>query len=256
MYVAGGMIIALLSITRSRSFSDVKLDWAILALGTYEQILALSRTTLLALVILVPVILLSSRRSRRQLLTVALILGVLTFSIILVANPSTPAPVASFEKRIFDTNSQDPEILWRAQAADAMLSGLDSHLLTGFGFGRSPFFTIEDTYVQVQGGDPHDGFIYLLSGGGIFALASFLGVLFIGFRRLMRRTAGAPAEDSLVLWWSGAFLVVYLFNVATLPVISIVFFMPTLWILLGVPFASRMRAPDQTPNAPALVTDS
>ncbi len=249
MFVAGGMILALLSIARSRSFSEARLDWAILTLGIYEQILALSRTTLIALVILVPAILLSSREARRRVLVVALILGAVILSVVLVANPSTPAPIASFERRIFDTNSQDRDVLWRAQAAHAMLSGLDSHLLTGVGFGRSPYFTLRGLNEQVKGGDPHDGFIYLLSGGGLLALASFVSMILLSFRILARRITTASAGDRLVLWWSGAFLFVYLVNVATLPVISIVFYMPTLWILLGIPFTSRLPASNRPTDA-------
>lgn len=106
--------------------------------------------------------------------------------------------------------------------------------LFGLGFGRS-FDYIWEGSVYHFDGNPHNDFVWLLSGGGAFAFGAF--VLLLGFFlgecvRRLRRSSGY--ERALVIW---ALLTWFVFmtNSATEPILTEPAFLLTVWVLMLLP---------------------
>ena len=86
------------------------------------------------------------------------------------------------------------------------------------------------------GEDPHNGYMYLLAGGGVFALGAFLliiGVFVVdGIRRY--RACDDP-RGRLIILWAAAFLFVFLFNAASATMLASPENILTIWALLVLP---------------------
>lgn len=112
----------------------------------------------------------------------------------------------------------------------------------GLGFGRS-FNYIWNGYAYHLGGDPHNSYIWILAGGGVFALAALL-LLFGTFLwdAIRRARASTSFEHALVLWAVGTWFI-FMVNALTGPILSDPSFLLTVWIVLLLPALVPARRP-------------
>jgi O-antigen ligase len=121
----------------------------------------------------------------------------------------------------------------------------------GFGRQTTVNFTQTDRYgVQVAQlqttitQDAHNSYLWLLAGGGIACLASFLLVLLVFFCDALRRARNAVDEhERIIVVWSMATVFVFLLNALTGPVLSNAMLMLAIWTLLLLPSIVRKRSP-------------
>jgi O-antigen ligase len=114
--------------------------------------------------------------------------------------------------------------------------------LLGLGFGRSLNY-IWNGYAYHLEGDPHNSYIWILAGGGVFAAAALL-LLFGTFLwdAIRRARAAISFERALVLWAIGAWFI-FMVNAVTGPILSDPSFLLTVWIVLLLPALVAAKRP-------------
>src|SRR5262249_44123492 len=129
-----------------------------------------------------------------------------------------PKLPSSFIHRVTASPSKDANVQERLASTSVVMSQFHPSPLYRVGFGRSSQVTT--TAVSSTGAvytsqeevsqDPHDGYVYLLAGGGLLALVPFL-LLIVAYavhvRRLFRKAVD-PFVRPLLLWSSLSLLVI------------------------------------------------
>jgi O-antigen ligase len=164
---------------------------------------------------------------------------------VLILLLSAPQLVTTLDQRIFGTSGTEQNVQWRERAAESVLYGTEDDRVLGVGFGRETVFRFNGRDRTIEG-DPHNGYIWLLAGGGLAALGAFLLVgatFFVDAVRRLRRAADQDARSVVV--WALALSVVFLFNAAAEPLLTDPTRLMTLWILIGLPSIVSIR--DRTP---------
>jgi O-antigen ligase len=234
MYAAMATVFMLVMITLRPGRSWPWLEWLALGAGAIVQVLALGRATMAALMVLGALIVLGTRRTRRSVALVGALAIPLAVVGIVIAHPAPPPAFQTAQNRVFQTSLSDRDIDWRVLASDAVMEGYSDHRWTGLGFGRDISFVVDGNVINVRAGDPHNGFVYLLGGGGLLALLSFSLVILSAFGVGLRRLVRTVDRDRPVLLWATCSLVIYLANVATEPYLSQANNILILWIFVGL----------------------
>ncbi len=102
-------------------------------------------------------------------------------------------------------------------------------------------------------GDPHNGFLYLLAGGGALALGGFLIVVAFYLQDAWRRLLSARdrTERSLVVWAVTTWFV-FLLHAVVEPVLTYPSMILTIWILMLLPVLVPLRRrPSRAQGLPA-----
>jgi O-antigen ligase len=117
--------------------------------------------------------------------------------------------------------------------------------LIGVGFGRASEFylDLEDPSTGVPyrahieiGQDPHNGYMWLLAGGGIAALGAFLLIVTVFAVDAVRRyRSTADPIERLIVTWAGVTLFVFLVNAASGTMFESPSDLLTIWALLVLP---------------------
>jgi O-antigen ligase len=159
----------------------------------------------------------------------------------------------SFVSRISASPSADANVQWRERTSAAVIAQISSAPITGVGFGKlssisNTFYdpTTGLAYSQQQeiGQDPHNGYLYLLAGGGVLVLGPFLLLLSAYAWDLWRklRSQLEPVERALLLWSSLSAFVI-LASAAAGTVFEGATDVLALWTLLMLPAAVKLRRP-------------
>jgi len=244
MLVSGSLFLALLNLGIHRSFRLRALDFTVASIALFEIVLAYGRATFIAVAVVLPILSVGIRNTRRALLTIL----PLTIPILIVVGFSleraTPTLAPTFIKRIDATSGNDANVRWRVAANEAVLRQVHESPLIGVGFGRPTTFTLDVSAIYGPGAtqqetiaqDPHDGYVWLLATGGILLLSSFLLILAAYYRDAWLRLRGAAHDDErLVIVWAASTLLVYLINIATEPFLGNPSSLLVVWALLVLP---------------------
>jgi hypothetical protein len=224
---SGSLFLALLNLTIHKSFRLRALDFAIANIALFEIVLAFGRTTFIAVAAVLPLLCIGFRDVRSSLLTIL----PLTLPILIVTG-------------IYVTKAAPP--------IEAVLRQFHQSPLIGVGFGRQTTFTLDvsDVYgpgVQIEetiSQDPHDSYVWLLAGGGILLLSSFLLLVLAYLRDAWLRLRGAvDGHERVVIIWAVATLFVYLTNTAAGPVLGDPPLLLVIWTLLVLPAVVPRRRP-------------
>jgi O-antigen ligase len=136
--------------------------------------------------------------------------------------------------------ADDPVLVRGKQAAEGPPqagskddSAIDEPLL-GLGFGRS-FNYIWNGAIYHLDGDPHNSYIWILAGGGVFALVALFVLMAEFLRDAIRRLRHTTAiERALILWAIGTWFL-FMLNTLTGPILSDPMFLLTIWIVMLLP---------------------
>jgi hypothetical protein len=136
----------------------------------------------------------------------------------------------------------DPSSRARAAPAGSDDGWPGEEALLGLGFGRNFNYIWNGAAYHLEG-DPHNSYIWILAGGGVFALAALL-LLFGTFLwdAIRRARASISFERALVLWAIGTWFI-FMVNALTGPILSDPSFLLTVWIVLLLPALVSARRP-------------
>jgi O-Antigen ligase len=241
IYLTGSLICALVNLELERDPIRQLGHAAITGLALFGVIVAFGRTTYAAVVLIVPLLLITRRYMRRTvLLMLPLFVPFVLIGALLVTS-TAPNLLPTLEKRVLGTSSDDLNVRWRKQANEAVLEGLDKELVTGVGFGRTVQFELDGTVYTITD-DPHNSFVWLLSGAGLLALGTFvlLGVLYLVDAGGRLRRADAIGQ-ALIVWAVGTWLA-FMINAAAGPVLPHPVMLLTIWVLFALPIVVSPQA--------------
>ena len=244
VYCASSLFFALLSLQLSPKGGTRMLHLGMAVLSLFGVVLGFGRAVFAATALVCLVLLLVSKA-----------VGGAVFSVIPLALPFlvlvglmipkvTPELVDAAQARISASPSADANVQWRLEASKAVLAQVREEPLIGVGFGRSaefymPVLSSSGYWVPVRvetDQDPHNSFIYLLAGGGLAALGSFvLLLLAAGYDGVRRYRNTSDPKSRLLLVWVAASLFTFLLNAATEPTLTSPSDLLTIWLLLLIP---------------------
>ena len=234
VYLTGSLICALLNLELERQPGRQLGHAAIAGLALFGVVVSFGRTSYAAIVLIVPLLLITRRYLRRTVLIVLPLFAPLLVLLALFTPKLAPDLLPAVERRVTGTSSEDINVVFRDRAREAVLEDVHGEWLTGVGFGRIVRFEIEGRVYTIFD-DPHDSYVYLLAGGGIFALGSFLLICVLYVLDSLRRLRGADAVgQALIIWAVGTWLA-FMVNAAAGPTFPNSMMMLTIWALFALP---------------------
>jgi len=245
LYAAGALFLALLNLRLASGTHERVLHLGVAGVSLFGVLAGFGRGAYAAVAVVGLVFLLTSHRLRVNVLS--LVPLVLPFVLLLAVGVGYAAPqfVDSVVGRVSAAPAADINVEWRVAATDAVLEQVREQPIVGSGFGRTTeiFIEVEDPITRIPaaqrvelGQDPHNGYVYLLAGGGIVALGSFMALLAafaVDVLRRYRNTQDPIAR--LLLAWAPATLFVFLFNAASGTSFANPVDILTIWALLVLP---------------------
>ena len=224
IYCASALFLALLRLRDAQTASAKALHATMAVLGLTGVVFGFGRAVFAAVFVVgIGLLVLSAplRGSIAAMLPLAAPLLALAGIFIVLAAPQL---ITSFVERVSAPPTQDANVQWRVQANEAIFRQVREQPLYGVGFGRMSEFYIDiensDGFLvpfrQELGQDPHNGYLFLLAGGGIVTLASFLLLLGTYVVDVWRRyVRDRDHTDRTLLLWSAFSSFVVLFNAAS-----------------------------------------
>lgn len=239
MFLAGGLILALLNLDIDRDPKHRPLHAAIAALATFGVVISLGRTTFAALAVVIPVLVIGLRRMRATMVAyapLAFVFAALSIAVVAQVKPSLGTTLAS---RLTGHVGTDAAVVQRQRKFHAALEGFGDNPILGLGFGRPVHFTAIDLTVQTFSGDPEDSYIYVLAGGGILALGSLLVLILAFFGDTFWRVRGMVGEERALIIFAASLAFVFFVNALAGPILSDPGLMLMVWILMLLPATVR-----------------
>lgn len=243
IYLTGSLVCALLNMELAQRPQRLFLHAAVAGLALFGIVISFGRATYTAVAVILPLLVLSRRYLRRTILLLLPLLAPVVVLVVLVASQAVPTLVPTFQSRITGTSSNDINVEWRDRARASALEGIEGQWLTGLGFGRISQFQIAGQTETIQG-DPHNSYVFLLAGGGLLALGSFLllGVVYVvDAARRWHRAAGV---DAALVVWAVATWLAFMVNALAGPIFSDPNMMMTMWVLMTLPSIVRRSTAD------------
>jgi len=247
IYLSAALVLALVNLGSHFRLGPRWLHLGIAGLAVFDVAVAQTRGAFIGLALVVTLLLLRSAKLRRSLLAFAPLIVLLGVLAVLLVPRVVPDLGPALAARLTAAPATDANVVWRQQAARVALAGVGQEPLLGIGFGREATFKINGE-PNVITGDPHNGFIYLLAGGGVFALASFVLLLLVYLYDTWRRMGTARSiERDLIVWTVGSWAI-FTLQILSEPVLTSPSYILTLWILMLLPAIVPHRLNRESPK--------
>jgi O-antigen ligase len=240
MFLAGALVIALLNLELEPAGRGRVIHLVMASLALFGIVISLGRTTFAVVGLLVPLLLVSLRRLRRTMLAYTPILAALVVVTVVAVLQLSPSLGTTVAKRFTGHVGHDTAVVQRQRKYAAALKGFDAHQVFGFGFGRPVQFISVDGSVQTFSGDPENSYIYVLVGGGIFALSSLLFLIAVFFGDVLRRLRGAEGEERALIIFGASLAFILLVNTVSGPILTNPPLTLVLWIAMLLPALVRV----------------
>ena len=179
LYLTGGVVIALLNFEREQRVGPRLLHLLVGGLAMFGIVVSYGRGVWFSLTAVLVVLFLTRGRLRAGTLAVLpLLLPIVVAGAVLLVH-SSPGFVPRVVTRLTAVHGSDPSIGWRQAANSAIWKQVREEPLIGVGFGKGARFVVDNTLWTITQ-DPHNSYLFLWAGGGVFTLASFL-LIFVVF---------------------------------------------------------------------------
>ena len=250
LYTAAALILALLNIRYDASQRRRALHVAVVLVASFDVLIAFGRGVYVAAAVFSLILIVAYREIRRTLFRALPILAPLLIVAVLFVPPEVREVAPTLADRVSPDVGYDASVRWREEANKAIFSQFQESPVYGVGFGRGATFTLNyEQWVIDQ--DPHNGYVYLLAGGGIVLLGSFALLLLLYARDARRRFRGAmqPEERALVVF-SVLALLTFLVNAGIEPLFTYPSVLLTMWALLVLPAVVPLRSRQASQQEP------
>jgi O-antigen ligase/polysaccharide polymerase Wzy-like membrane protein len=244
MAMAAALVLALLNLRIDSSAHRRGLHLGMALLAATNVVLSYQRTTLVALVVILPLLFVTVRKVAGPFLSIVP-LALPFLAIVAIFLPQVaPELLPTFVNRITATTEADTSLQTRERLGNLQWNQAQESPLTGVGFGRllevsipvedSGGFTVYRQSTDSQEG--HNSFLWLLAAGGFGLLGAFLLMLVTYAVDLSRRLLSTRDEyERVLLIWCGLSLFVILMNALASPSFTKERTLLAMWILLLLP---------------------
>jgi O-antigen ligase len=249
MYAAGALFLALLNLRLAHEARARMLHLSIAGIALFCVISGFGRAVYAGVAIVGLLFFVTSRAIRGTVLSVVPLALPFVVMLAIGVNQAAPEFVGTVNDRMFSAPETDANVQWRVEANRAVLDQVREQPLFGVGFGRGSEFYLQipnettglPAFQGVEiGQDPHNGYVYLLAGGGIVALGAFALLLAtFGFDAVRRYRSSSDPRARLIVLWASATLFVFLLNAASGTSFGRADNILTIWALLVLPAVVR-----------------
>jgi O-antigen ligase len=249
LYAAGALFLALLK-TRLASQTRARMTHlSVAVVAMFCVVAGFGRAVYAAVAVVGLLFFITSRGIRHTVLSMAPLALPFLVVLAIVVNQAAPEFVASAGDRMLSKPATDANVQWRIEANRAVLEQVREQPLFGVGFGRGSEFFIEVEHpttglpslrrVEI-GQDPHNGYMFLLAGGGIVVLGTFALLLAtFAVDGVRRYRSNADPRARLIIVWASATLFAFLVNAASGTSFGRPDNILTVWALLVLPAVVR-----------------
>jgi hypothetical protein len=254
MYLAGALVLALLSLELETRPGLRILHFGVAVCALFSVIVAYGRVTYASLGLVLLLLLVTRRRLRAALASFIPVLAPAVVIAALLVPVFAPDLFPTLVSRITSPLQEDTSYQWREQAFSQTLQGVQGQQLEGAGFGQTTrFSTMSGTAVIQLSQDPHNSYLYLLSGGGLLTLAAYLLLILAAFVEAWRRFRSAATErERALIIWAAATLFIFLINALAEPVLTDPRLVLTIWALMLISAVVPLRKVASSKEAPAV----
>jgi hypothetical protein len=248
LYLASALFLALLNLAIDESAKRRALHLVIACVSMFGVVIAFGRGTFIAVGFCAALILLAVSKVRASLLTILpLTIPFILLGVLLIPR-ALPDLGPTLERRL--TPVRDNSVLFREESAKAIWRQVDENPALGAGFGRVDTFRFLNETIPLKQ-DSHNGYMYLLAGGGAFALGTFAILLAVFVWDAWRRLQGTddPFERTIVIWAVLAAFT-FLLNAGFGALFNAPTAMLTIWTLLLLPSVVPLRPRSEPAQAP------
>ena len=245
MYLAAALALALLNLDIDREGPRTWLHLAIAGLATFGIVISLGRTIFIAVGLIVPVLLLGLRIARKRLfvlLPVIVPVAALLFAAAVLVKPSLPATLGA---RLTGHLGHDRAVVTRRNEYHAMVAGVSRAPVFGVGFGRTVQWRSDDGRLQTSSGDLENSYLWILAGGGGFALAAMILWLLAFFADTFSRRRWGGRHERALVFFSLAAVFIFAVNALTGPIFSNSTFALGIWAAALLPSTLRAQPAGQ-----------
>jgi O-antigen ligase len=239
--LALALFLAVLSFDLPRTPHQRALDTAAAAASLVGIVLSFGRGTFIAVAVVIPLLLATSRRLRERTIAALPLAVPLVAVALLLTSQLAPATWRTLLERlqIHAVNSgADASVEWRRQAVHVIWQQVRSSPFVGVGFGKGAEFDLNGVHFDISQ-DPHNSIVWLAAGGGALLVVLFaLMVAFYVRDAYLRFRVGTPIERVIVIWSVGA-LVSLLLNALAGPLFSTPQELFAVWVVLLLPGVTR-----------------
>ena len=245
MYASGALFLALLNLRLAADTRARMLHLGIAVISTFCVAASFGRAVYAAVAVVGLLFFVTSREIRSSVVSVLPLALPFLVVLAIAVNHSAPDLVKSINDRMFSDPATDANVQWRLQANRAVFEQVREDPIFGVGFGRKSEFFLEvenettglPSLRRVEiGQDPHNGYVFLLAGGGILAFGTFVLLLGVfAFDAARRYRDNADPHARLIVLWASATLFVFLLNSASGPYFGRPDNALAIWALLVLP---------------------
>jgi O-antigen ligase len=234
MYLTAALVLALINLGLEQRASRRALHITIALLALFGVILSFGRASFAIAAIVLPVMLVVLKRTRRAVLT---LLPLFIPALVLVALyvPRTiPSLFPTLEARVTGELSTDLNVRFRREANAVILEQIREKPIQGVGYGRTSTFDLEGKRYDVTQ-DAHNSFLFIGAAGGSLALASFLLLMILFLRDGVRALRGETGVERALVIWAVITWFVFMLNTFSNPLLTQPRLLLSFWILLLLP---------------------
>ena len=255
IFCAGALFLALLNLRLAHDPRARFLHLTIAGIALFGVLAGFGRSTWIAVALVCALFFVTSTRLRANALSIVPLAAPFVVLIVIGVSHAAPGFISNVGSRVGQTTENDINVRFRIEANRLILNQVREHPLFGVGFGKTtelllanpdPATGVPSLERILLGQDPHNGYVFLLAGGGILAFGSFavlVAVFAYDVRRRYRSTTDPIAR--LILLWTCSMLFVWLLTAASGTTFESTDNVLMIWALLVLPAVVR---PDADPR--------
>lgn len=248
LFCAATLFLALLSLRLTPASGGRALHLVMAALGFFGVVLGFGRAVFAGAAVICFLILVLSAPVRSAVVSMLPLAAPFIALTAVFVGLAAPSLINAAVDRVTATSPSDANVQWRIEANKSVMAQIREQPVFGVGFGRESefYFYVESDngalvpFREVIKQDPHNGYMYILSGAGFLALTAFFLVVVRFARDAVRRyRSSADPKARLLVLWAAATLSTFLLSAASgFTFVNPVELMPV-WALLTLPAVVR-----------------
>jgi O-antigen ligase len=216
IFMSGALLLALLNLLLTER--RVLLHAGAFALAAFTVVVSYSRSVYVSLAVILALLLIAVPRLRTGAVRALPLAIPLVALAALLTSQIAPELLDTLIARVAGPVGTDEAVQWRERAVDAVMSWATTAPWLGMGFGWRTNLYFGNATFLIDGGDPHNGYVYIFAGAGLAGVAALFGLMAAYLVDSVRRYATAGPDAKLVIIWSVGYWSIFMLHALSEPV--------------------------------------